>query len=590
MNAVSALTQIIEHFHWLRPFWLLLLPLVGVMVYVLIRSRARNAAASELVAPHLAKHLFVAARRSRFFNPINALLLAVCLTAVALAGPSWQQQSSPLTEDEAVLVIALDVSASMLQTDIQPSRLERAKQKIQDLLTLRAGARTGLIVFSGTAHSVIPLTNDQDLISHFLNAVEPEMMPRKGKASSKVLHLAETMLSEALAGRNDIPGTLLLITDAADSSAHDAFETYFEQNQHQLLVWGIGSVNAEQQGGTLNLDSESLDRLADKADGHYQEFSVDKRDVRRINWRIENHLVFVEDDARPWQDMGYYLIWPLMLINVLWFRRGWATPSRRVENGTEMHAVTLSIALVAIFLMTTVPQANAQTHDIPSPPTSQHTVVPDREPPLQQLFLDLWFTRNQQGRYHFEQGNFRKAATLFTDPMLRGVSLYIAEDFDEAAAVFAGIDSNTGLFNQANALAHGRHYVKAVRAYTELLSRAPKHAGAARNRRVIQALIDANNRMSESQRAESGELELNQNLEEQPQSGDGADQITWQDRLPQTLSAEQILTDERIQQQWMKQVQQDPTRFLAVKFQMQANNSTSANNSQSDQQIENANE
>ena len=98
-----------------------------------------------------------------------------------MAGPSWERRSSPFTEDEAALVIALDVSGSMDQEDVQPSRLERAKQKIHDLLKSRGGARTGLIVFAGTAHTVIPLSNDPEIIRNFLDAIETAIMPRPGK-------------------------------------------------------------------------------------------------------------------------------------------------------------------------------------------------------------------------------------------------------------------------------------------------------------------------------------------------------------------------------------------------------------------------
>ena len=68
------------------------------------------------------------------------------IASLALAGPTWKREPTPFSEDQAPLVIALDVSSSMEMTDIQPSRLQRAQQKVRDLLALRSGARplTGL--------------------------------------------------------------------------------------------------------------------------------------------------------------------------------------------------------------------------------------------------------------------------------------------------------------------------------------------------------------------------------------------------------------------------------------------------------------
>ncbi len=135
--------------------------------------------------------------RASWFNPLTVSMLVVLLCILALTGPTWKQQPSPFTEDIAALVIVLDVSSSMEQSDVQPSRLERAKQKVQDLLALRPGGRVGLVVYAGSAHSVIPLTNDADVINNFLNAIVTEMMSRKGKFPEKALDIADAMFSDS---------------------------------------------------------------------------------------------------------------------------------------------------------------------------------------------------------------------------------------------------------------------------------------------------------------------------------------------------------------------------------------------------------
>ena len=95
------------------------------------------------------------------------------------------------------LVILLDVSSSMEQRDIQPSRLQRAKQKIADLLAMRTDKQTALIVYAGTAHTVLTLTDDQDILKQYLAAITPKIMPRAGKFPEYSLPLVDQVLRES---------------------------------------------------------------------------------------------------------------------------------------------------------------------------------------------------------------------------------------------------------------------------------------------------------------------------------------------------------------------------------------------------------
>lgn len=542
----------VENFHWLRPAWLLALPVVIYGWIVLSRSQIVNADPTGVIAAHIAGLLTIPAAKRSMATPLNSLALLALCGALAMAGPAWQRQASPLSEDEALLLVVLDVSRSMLQTDVQPSRLERSKQKISDLLSMRAGARSGLIVYSGSAHSVIPLTNDMDIVWNFLDAITHEMMPRKGKNAANILPVLDEILSESELVASGVPASVLLITDAVDADSSKVLAEYFGQKRHQLILYGIGIEHVpEPSDPNYSLDNSAMDEtslreLAKHAGGYYQPLSMDKRDVSRINWRIKNHLLFVDDEQRPWIDSGYYLIFPMLLLSLLWFRRGW-------------NLASVPLFILTISLAGTISE-NAMAEQQTDTETSQKNAIV-------QGFVDLWFTQDQQAQYFFARGDYTRAASLYSQPMSRGVALYLNEQFIEAAEAFATVSSDSGLFNQANALAHAQHYVEAIELYTELLNRTPEHQAAAKNRRIIQTLIDDINRMSESQQAQPGEAR--RELGDAPQRADGAEQQTLEKSVPVQLSAEQILTDQRIQQQWMKQVQQNPARFLAVKFQMQ---------------------
>ncbi len=316
----------LQYFHFMRPWWLL-----GIMPFVflqLLQLQRRDLLGQwrKVIADHLLVEMIVEREERTWSGPIGAMGLVTVLLFIALAGPSWEKKASPFSEDNAALIIAIDLSASMNQNDIQPSRLQRAKQKISDLLELRGDAYTGLIAFAGTAHTIIPLSNDRQVIHHFLDSMSTGMMPRPGKSPQSVLPVTESLLKQV-----DVPVTVLLIGDGATDESVAAYETYFQQSPHQLLVWGIGLTKQqlneqaveEFSASTIALQETLLQRLASAAGGQYQSMTLDKTDVNRIYRLVDNYFLLAEDDSRPWIDAGYYIVFPLMLIFVLWFRKGW---------------------------------------------------------------------------------------------------------------------------------------------------------------------------------------------------------------------------------------------------------------------------
>ena len=158
------MSELLTHFHFLRPEWLALAPVLLVIERWLARSAASEDPFTGIIEASLLKHLRLARPRSAWFNPGTALALLLGLAIIILSGPSWRQQPSPLARDAAPLIVVLDVSASMNTTDIAPSRLERSRQKISDLLTLIPDKQIGLMVFAGSAHTVLPLTADHDIL------------------------------------------------------------------------------------------------------------------------------------------------------------------------------------------------------------------------------------------------------------------------------------------------------------------------------------------------------------------------------------------------------------------------------------------
>ena len=114
----------LEHFHFLRPGWALLtIPWVAMVLMQRRRHETRDMFGG-IIAPNLLEHLRLTRSDSRWLNPRSFTSVFMVLAMILLMGPSWRQQPSPLNQDEAALVVILDVSSSMTQRDVQPSRLQ----------------------------------------------------------------------------------------------------------------------------------------------------------------------------------------------------------------------------------------------------------------------------------------------------------------------------------------------------------------------------------------------------------------------------------------------------------------------------------
>ena len=264
-----------QHFHFLRPYWIVLLPAFYLVIQA-FKSRDDSLKIwKKLISKEILSHITISGSSKQLLTPQRLFTPLFVLVVLIAMGPTWKQQPSPFSENDSALIIALDVSETMLQSDVQPSRLLRAKQKIIELLEIRGDTKTALIAFTSTAHTVMPITNDREMIRHFLDVLEPDIMPRAGKLPESILPVASNLLNTT-----SVPGTILLITDGVGDNAIDKFSDFFDKANHQLIVWGIGNNNAESLDSSLvKLQTDKLKELSSQSDGRYVELAFDKQDV-----------------------------------------------------------------------------------------------------------------------------------------------------------------------------------------------------------------------------------------------------------------------------------------------------------------------
>ncbi len=448
-------------FHFLRPWWWAALPVLLFLLWALGRRRLRSRSWQGVCDPALLPHLLLGRSRRRADWPLALMLAAVLLGVTALAGPTWRQRPQPLFRQQSALVICLDLSRSMLAADLKPSRLVRARLKIEDLLRQRREGQTALIAFAGDAFAVTPLTDDRHTIEALLATLTPELMPVQGSQPERALALGAEMIRRAGLGR----GTLLLVTDEDRPERAAEAAAALPQQGMTLAVLGVGTPEGApipMEGGGFfkdatgslvlpRLDEAGLTRLAAAGGGSYRRIRIDDNDFAPLLAHLDRHGL---DSSGPaarrlgdqWEEAGVWLLWPLLALAAAAFRRGW-------------------LAVLAVMLVL---------------PSGVRAAGWD----------DLWRRPDQQAYRAFQAERYDRAAAQFEDPRWKAGALYRAGKFSEAAEALPKPQSADDWYNRGNAMARGGRLREALAAYDQALAVNPDDADARENRRLVQEALD----------------------------------------------------------------------------------------------------
>ncbi|HLX53650.1 MAG TPA: VWA domain-containing protein [Aquella sp.] len=326
-----------EYFHFLRPWWFLaLIPAILLFIFALRSAKSGDNVWNKHCDPHLLEHL-LSKNNSISRTWLPCLLLSLwAIAIVALAGPTWSLYAQNVYQKNVARVIALDVSQSMNAADIAPSRLERGKYKILDLLHNIREGQTGMIVFSSLAFVVSPLTSDSNTIASQVPVLNSSIVPVQGSDISLALTKSASLIQQAGFTR----GEIILVTDSTPSDKDLAIARKLAGDGYTISVLGIGT----KQGGPVtnsdgslvtdsngnvtlaSLDSTALDKLAGNGGGEYIAFSNNNSDIKQL--LDETHLntqgpTKKMETKSLWKDEGHYLVWLLIILSSFIARRGW---------------------------------------------------------------------------------------------------------------------------------------------------------------------------------------------------------------------------------------------------------------------------
>jgi len=491
---VDALTA----FHFLRPGWLLAIPLWLWLSLYIWRKGQNGAGWAAVCDPVLLRYLVGETdEQQRSKAALPALILAGLAAVTALAGPAWKQLPQPVYRAQSALVIGLDLSRSMLTEDMKPNRLQRAKQKLRDILRERREGQTALVVFAGAAFDVVPLTSDNRAILAMLDALEPAMMPAQGSRASTALEHAAAIFK-----RNAIMhGAALLLTDGVDAAADDRAAGLAKAG-HRVSVIGVGTpagapipASGQQSSGGFVKDNQGniviprlrtdlLTRLADAGRGVYQPIRFDDQDINAIPGLLPSAAVATKKQEKLqtdlWREEGPWLLLLLVLpLMSLAFRRG----------------VLLSMLLLPFIL-----------------PDGAHAMS----------WKDLWQRPDQQGQALMQQGDAAAAAGAFRNPEWKGASLYRAKKYGQAAKSLADVDSAGGWYNRGNALARAGDLKAALDAYEHALKLDKTDEDARFNRDLVKKAMRQSKKKKSGKQKKGGQKENRQGKQKQEkQRGEG---------------------------------------------------------------------
>ena len=247
--------------------WLLVLAVVLplLVIYLLRRSRRqRQARLQRLGTLDVVRRLVPAAAFASSGWRATRLGLAAAFAGIAIAGPRWGLERTTVRSTGVDLLVAVDASLSMLATDVEPNRLERAKQELRRLRALSPGDRVGLLAFAGRSYILSPVTVDEGALSLFLDNLDPSVVGQAGSSLSATINQGTKLLALTKSGADR---ALVIMSDGEAFELQDdviaAAQNAAEQNVHLVIV-GFGTV----QGSTIPIRENG--RVTTKTDDNGQ--------------------------------------------------------------------------------------------------------------------------------------------------------------------------------------------------------------------------------------------------------------------------------------------------------------------------------
>ena len=411
--------EIVTNFHFLRPWWLVLMIVPAVFYWRFFNHSGGLSSWVKVCDKKLLDFLLIKGSSAQRKMAAWVAVLGMSGLIVAIAGPTWKKLPTPVLTPERPLMILLNLSSDMRQNDILPSRLERAKFEIIDLLQGLKTSQTGLIVYTDEPFLISPITDDAKLIQNLLPAINYDIMPSNGNRLDRAINLAV----EKLKNSGFAKGNIIVFAADAGERFDKALEEAQKAAEQKFLVSVID---------TAAQTDEKLKLVSRYGKGAFALVSSSDNDIALLDNLLNQgnaELKESQNEQDVWQDMGYYLCFIPLVCCLFFFRRG------------------LFVLLPALLLSS-------------------------------QAFAGWFLNNNQEGLKAFNQGDFQTAEQKFEDLAWKAAAQYRAGDYAQAAQNYAKKQDVTSMYNLGNALAKSGKIEEAIKKYEEVLQNEPNHEDA----------------------------------------------------------------------------------------------------------------
>ncbi|MCI5055606.1 MAG: VWA domain-containing protein [Flavobacteriales bacterium] len=496
-----------NHFHFENGLWflgLLFIPLVWLLHYFFNNRGATTSRLESFIDKELLPHLLINKVEKRYWKSLLLWSSLWTLLIVALAGPLWRYRDLDTFIPDQSLCILLDVSKSMDADDVKPSRLIRARQKIEDILNLSQGVKIGLIAFAADPHMITPLTDDRETTRHFLSSIGTDLVYVQGSRLSPALIMASHLLTSA-PGHNK---SILVISDGGFEDS-DAIATTRKLAQDGLKIHTLGMGTEEgapmkdsngnfiKKNGEIvlsKLEKNKLKEISQAGNGQYFDTHYSDEDIQALLNQIKekvNSEEKTQQKIRHWEDDFYLFVFPAMALLLLWFRRGFIFP------------------LFLLWISFNIQETQATS------------------------FHDFFQNEDQLGKEALERGDYEMATEKFKDSYRQGVAQYKAGHFYEAEKLFRGTQrpevAMDALYNLGNALAQQQKVEEAIGAYEMVLQKNPSHAKAKHNLEILKAMLEQQKKQKEKEQEKEDQDKKAENKDQKGKDDSSSDEKQKQD-------------------------------------------------------------
>ena len=312
---------------------LILLPVM--LAFFAWRLRQRQIRIRRLGDQTLLASLINRQNFQRYYLKLGLWLLTITMLIIGLAQPVWGLSTSQVEVRGIAIMIVLDVSASMDAEDVLPSRLERAKLAVREIIEANVGDEFGLVLFAGTSFVQLPLTSDVNSAISFLNAVTTDSIGQQGTSLASALRLAVDSVDIAIAEQS-----IILVFSDGENHQGEPIEIAEEANEQGIIIHAVGygdpidgapipirdendeivSYKSDQLGNLVltRLNEDVLREVADVTTGTYQratDSGIEIINLLNTVSEVEEGSLGSRVDARRVERFGIFIVLAIVFLS-----------------------------------------------------------------------------------------------------------------------------------------------------------------------------------------------------------------------------------------------------------------------------------